>query len=453
MQLPYLNIISIFAFMAGVITLFKKSWHFVTDKMWRMRLDKMNKRQGIVLKQLRIFSLSVQGFNEDNCLTKATALTFYTLFSIVPIMALAFALAKGFGFEKSLQRQLMDNYGEYSEVLSKAFIYADSLLATAKGGIIAGFGVVLLLWSVMKLLINIENSFNEIWEIKRGRTWLRKITDYLTIMIISPIFLVISGSLTVAIQTKLGGIVYLGAITTVLLKILAWALIAGIFTFLYMVLPNTRVKFKSAAAAAVIATLLFELLQWAYIRFQIGANSMSAIYGGFAALPLFLIWVQYSWYVVLFGAELAFANQNVDHYELENDIKNLSMRYKQVIALMIANFVAKRFYNGEKALTAHQIAGHLDLPTRLARNVINDFIETGIFIEARNENDKEVVYQPGITESKLTVKYILDKLDRKGVNTLPISDTEELKTVNKLMADLEHVMDNDLGNLRIKDLV
>jgi membrane protein len=439
--------------MANVITVVKKSWHFVSDKMWRLRSDKLSKRNSIFLRQLRIFSLAVEGFNEDKCLTKATALTFYTLFSIVPIMALAFALAKGFGFEKSLQKQLMDNYGEYSEVLSKAFIYADSLLATAKGGIIAGFGVVLLLWSVMKLLVNIENSFNEIWEIKRGRTWLRKITDYLTIMIISPILLVISGSLTVAIQAKLGGVVYFGFLATFLLKILAWVLIAGIFTFLYMVLPNTQVKFKSAFAASVIATFLFELLQWAYIRFQIGANSLNAIYGGFAALPLFLIWVQYSWYVVLFGAEIAFANQNVDHYELENDIKNLSMRYKQVIALMIANCVAKRFYNGEKALTAQQIALQLDLPTRLARNVINDFIETSIFIEAKNENDKEVVYQPGITESKLTVKFILDKLDSKGVNSLPISDTAELKTVNKLMSELDRVMDNDLGNLKIKDLV
>jgi membrane protein len=439
--------------MANVITIFKRSWHFVSDKMWRLRLDKLNKRHGLLLKQLRIFSLSIQGFNEDKCLTKATALTFYTLFSIVPIMALAFALAKGFGFEKTLQKQLMENYGDYSDVLSKAFIYADSLLATTKGGVIAGFGVLLLFWSVMKLLVNIENSFNEIWEIQRGRTWLRKVTDYLTIMIISPLFLVISGSLTVAIQVKLGGIIHFGFLTTFLLKLLAWTLIAGIFTFLYMVLPNTRVRFKSAAVAAVISTLLFQLLQWAYIRFQIGANSMNAIYGGFAALPLFLIWVQYSWYIVLFGAELAFANQNVDHYELENDIKNLSDRYKKVIALMIANCVAKRFYNGEKALTAFQIAEQLDLPTRLARNIINEFIETGIFIEARSENDKEIIYQPAISETKLTVKYIVDKLDRKGVNTLPISDTQELITVNKLMSELEQILDNDLGNIKIKDLV
>ncbi len=439
--------------MASMVTLVKKIWYFITVKMWHLRLEKMDKRQGFLLKQLRIFTLAVQGFNEDKCLTKATALTFYTLFSIVPILALAFALAKGFGFEKTLEQQLMDNYGEYSEVLGKAFIYADSLLATTKGGIIAGFGGVLLLWSVMNLLINIENSFNEIWEVKRGRTWLRKLTDYLTIMIISPFFLIISGSLTVAIQAKIGDVVYFNFISTFLLKLLAWAILAGVFTFLYMVLPNTRIQFKAAFMASVIATIFFHLLQWAYVKFQIGANRMNAIYGGFAALPLFLIWVQYSWYVVLFGAEIAFANQNVDHYELDTDIKNISARYKKVMSLLIANYVAKRFYDGEGALSVHQIASQLDLPTRLAGVIINDFVETGIFVEVRGEKENEIVYQPGVTESKLTVKYILEQLDQKGINSLPIDNSAELSNINKLMHEMEHLLDNEMGNQSIKDVI
>ena len=264
-------------------------------------------------------------------------------------------------------------------MLTNAFVYANSMLSNAKGGIIAGFGIVLLLWSVLKLLVNMETSFNEIWEIKKGRSWVRKITDYLTVMLISPLFLIISGGLIVAIQTKIGNIGMMGFFGTILIKLLAYALITGVFTFLYLVLPNTKVNFRSAAVAAVVATILFELLGWAYVKFQIGASSLSAIYGGFAALPLFLIWVQYSWYVVLFGAEIAFANQNVDHYELENEITKLSVRYKKVIALMIANLVAKGFYVGDKPMTAIEIARKLDLPVRLARTIINDFVAAGNF--------------------------------------------------------------------------
>jgi len=439
--------------MAGIIGTIKKSQQFISTTLWHIRVSKLEGRKGFFIKQLRILSLAVKGFNEDKCLTKASALTFYTLFSIVPILALVFAISKGFGYEKDLQILILGNYPEYKEVLDQAFVSANSMLANAKGGLIAGFGIVLLLWSVMKLLVSIEDNFNEIWEIKRGRTWMRKITDYLTIMLVSPMFLIVSGSLTVALQTHIVGVGVLGFVGLILVKLLAYALIAGIFTFLYMVLPNTKVKFKAASGAAIISTVLFELLQWGYIKFQIGASSLNAIYGGFAALPLFLIWVQYSWYVVLFGAELAFANQNVEHYELESEIQNLSIRYKKAIALMIANLVTKRFFNSEKALTASEITEALDLPIRLTQHILNDFVETKIFVEVKTENEKESIYQPAMSESKLTVKFIFDTLDVKGVNTLPISDTAELLHINVLMKELNNTMDSDLGHLLVKDIV
>lgn len=439
--------------MANLATVIKTFWHFFTEKIWHIRLDKVDKRQSFFLRQLRIFSLAIKGFNEDKCLTKATALTFYTLFSIVPVLALVFAISKGFGYEKDLQIMIAASYPEYKQILDQAFISANSMLANTRGGVIAGFGIVLLLWSVLKLLVNIEENFNEIWEIKKGRTWIRKVTDYLTVMLISPLLLIVAGGLTVAIQTKVGNMHLLGSLSTILIHLLAFLLVACVFGFLYLVLPNTKVNFKSAIIAAIIGTILFELLEWAYVKFQIGANSLNAIYGGFAALPLFLIWVQYSWYVVLFGAEIAFANQNVDHYELENEISKLSVRYKKVISLMIANLVAKRFFEGEKPLNSIEIAQKLDLPVRLARTVINDFVTAGIFIEMRTDIEKEIVYQPGITESKLTVKNILEALEKNGVNNLPISDTSELIHINQLMHDLEKSLDNELGNTFVKDIV
>jgi membrane protein len=439
--------------MANLITLAKRSSEFVTQKLWKIRINKVDKRQGLLIRQLRVFSLAFKGFKEDNCLVSATALTFYTLFSIVPILALIFAIAKGFGFEKNLQDQMLKNYSQYADILTNAFVYANSLLSTTKGGIIAGFGIVLLLWSVMQLLINIENSFNTIWEVRIGRSWVRKITDYLTIMLVGPLLLIVSGGLTVAVQTKIGSLHMLGFIGTFLIKLLAYGLIAGVFTFLYVALPNTKVKARAAFAAAVVATILFEFVGWGYIRFQIGANRMNAIYGGFAALPLFLIWVQYSWYIVLLGSELAYAYQNVDHYELEDDIQNLSPRYKRVTALMIANLVAKRFYNREKALNAIEISEKLDLPTRLTRNLLNEFVEIGIFVEVTSESNKELVYQPGITESGFTVKVLIDAMEKKGVNSLPINDTSELIHINQLMVEMDKLLDTDLGHLNIKDIV
>lgn len=443
--------------MANVVTLFKRVTHFLTHNLWRVRLDKLGKKQGFLVRQLRVFSLAINGFNEDKCLLKATALTYYTLFSIVPIIALAFAIAKGFGFEQSLQQDLLLKFQDQKDILTQAFVYADKMLANTKGGLIAGVGIVLLLWSIISLLNSIENSFNEIWEIKRGRTWTRKITDYLSIMLIGPIFIILSGGLTVWLKTGLdtvaSNVSLISPATALFLKIFAFGLLWGMFIFLYMALPNTKVTFKGAAMGSLVAALLFELLQWAYVSSQIGVAQYNKIYGSFAALPLFLVWVQYSWFVVLFGAELTFAHQNVDHYELESDINNISDRYKRVIALMIANLVVKNFNDGKPSLTAIEIAHKLDLPVRLARVIINEFTETGVFNEVKMLNDKEIGYQPGISDSKLTVKFIIDKLDEKGVNELPIESGKELETVNRLMKDMDEVLNTTKGNMLVKDLV
>jgi len=443
--------------MANVVTLFKRVTHFLTHNLWRVRLDKLGKKQSFLVRQLRVFSLAINGFNEDKCLLKATALTYYTLFSIVPIIALAFAIAKGFGFEHSLQQDLLLKFQDQKDILTQAFVYADKMLANTKGGLIAGVGIVLLLWSIISLLNSIENSFNEIWEIKRGRTWTRKITDYLSIMLIGPVFIILSGGLTVWLKTGLdtvaSNVSIISPATALLLKLFAFALIWGMFIFLYMALPNTKVTFKGAAMGSLVAAILFEFLQWAYVSSQIGVAQYNKIYGSFAALPLFLVWVQYSWFVVLFGAELTFAHQNVDHYELETEINNISDRYKRVIALMIANLVVKNFNEGKQALTAIQIASKLDLPVRLARVVINEFTETGVFNEVKMANDKEIGYQPGISDSRLTVKFIIDKLDERGVNELPIESGNELDTVNRLMKDMDEVLNTSKGNMLVKDLV
>lgn len=260
--------------MSKLIDLIKQLVVFISEKLWKVRLNKVNKRHGLLIRQLRILSLSFKGFKEDNCLTYASALTVYTLFSIVPVLALVFAISKGFGYEKTLQEQILKNYSQYTEILTNAFIYANSMLANTKGGVIAGFGIVLLLWSVMQLLVNIEDSFNDIWEITRGRSWVRKLTDYLTIMLVGPLLLILSAGITVSLQAQIGNMGQLGFIGTLAIKALAFFLLALVFTFLYMVLPNTKIRFMAAFKAAIIATIFFQLLGWGYIEFQIGANRL-----------------------------------------------------------------------------------------------------------------------------------------------------------------------------------
>ncbi|MBS1646763.1 MAG: YihY/virulence factor BrkB family protein [Bacteroidetes bacterium] len=445
--------------MRQIFFVIKKIWVFFTQTMWQLRLSHLSGSKGFFLKQLRITTLAVKGFNEKKCLVKASALTFYLLFAIVPLLALLFAIAQGFGLQQNVEHYLLEHFAQYQSILSPAFEYADKMLKTTQGGLIAGIGILLLFYTLLNLLSSIENFFNEIWEIKKGRTLIRRITDYLAIGFFSPILLFLSSSVTLFLNTEitsvesLSWLAHFGVFFKVALKMISLLLLSGMFTFMYVTLPNTRVKFKSAFSAGIVAAVAFDLLQWAYVAFQIGAVKYNAIYGSFAALPLFLIWVQYSWYIILFGAELSFANQNVDQYELETEIENISTRYKRVVSLLVANLVTKNFAEGKPALTAVQIAEHLDMPIRLARMILFDFIETHIFSEIKTEKDKEVAYQPAISDSKLTVKFILDTLDNKGVNIMPIHSNIEVENVHKIMQEFDQVLAENKQNILVKDIL
>ena len=445
--------------MTGLINKIKYSFHFIKHQLWKVRLNKLGKKQGFLLKQLRVILLSIKRFNEDQCLVKASALTYFLLFSIVPVIALAFAIAKGFGFQESLQQNLLRDFSEQRDVLIQVFNYANEMLNNAKGGIIAGFGVVLLLWSVMKLLGNIEDSFNDIWEVKKSRSVIRKFTDYFSILLIAPIFIIISGSITVIIRSQLDSIIISATwlqpiehLVGIILRLFSILLITGLFTFIYIVLPNTKVNAKPAFYGAIIAALLFEILEYTYINFQIGVARYNAIYGSFAALPLFLIWVQYSWYVVLFGAELAYAYQHVDQFELKSEIQNVSNRYRKMVAILTASKVVNQFIGGNKPLTIDEIAHELDLPYSLIKHIVEDFTQTGIFNAVRVGNEETFRYQPGMSEQRLTVCYIIETLDKKGVNEMHTNHMDYLRSSEEILLEFEENMKGSKTNLLVKDI-
>jgi membrane protein len=445
--------------MPGLIEKIKSYSHLIKHQLWKVRLNKLDKKQGFLVKQIRVFSLSTKRFNEDQCLIKASALTYFLLFSIVPVIALAFAIAKGFGFQETLENNLLRDFSEQKEVLTQVFDYANIMLNNAKGGVIAGVGVVLLLWSVMKLLGNIEDSFNDIWEVKKPRSFIRKFTDYFSILLIAPIFIIISGSITVIIQSQLDSIIHSTAwlkpiehIVGLILRLFSLLLITGLFTFLYVVLPNTKVKVKPAFYAAIVAAILFELLEFTYINFQIGVARYNAIYGSFAALPLFLIWVQYSWYVVLFGAELAYAYQHIDQFELKSEILNISYRYKKMVAILTASRVVKNFTEGKKAMTLDELSHELDLPVRLVKPIVEDFVETGIFNPVRFDKEEVTRYQPGMSEQQVSICLILEAIDKKGVNEMHTNHQDYIKISDDLLIEFEQTMKDSKTNLLVKDV-
>lgn len=437
-----------------------KGWiRYITEDIWIIPLGDLPPHRSFVVREIRILVLAFKGFREDKIQLRASALTFYSLLSIVPVMAIAFGIARGFGFDKRLESEIMNSFQGQQEVMNYVLKIARDFLQNTSGVFFGIIGLVILLWSVMQVLDHIEKSFNHIWQIKNSRPWTRKFADYLSLMIFAPVFIVLASSFTVYITTSVDNISEkvevirtIKPIIVFLLKFAPYFMLWIVFTMLYMVMPNTRVKFRSALVAGIMAGTIFQVTQNLYIDFQVGVTKYNAIYGSFAAFPLFLIWLQLSWLVVLLGAELSFANQNVNKYEFESKSLNISTAQRRILTLMMMNIIARRFVEGRPPLSAAELAKMIQIPVRIAREIIYNMAESGIITEIYVDLPKERLYQPAIDVNRLRIDYILSRLDNFGSTEVPVLKNREYEKLVELLKDFSDKVENSESNLLIADI-
>jgi membrane protein len=431
---------------------------FRTD-IWRIHRKKLPGSKAVLLNVLRIFVLTFRNFQNDNCTLRASALTFYTFLSIVPLLALGFGISKGFGFEPLLEKFLVEEFLFQQEALTQIISFAQDLLEKTKGGVIAGVGVAILFWTVIKVLTHVELSLNQIWKVKKARSIGRKFNDYFAFILICPGLIILHSSLSVFITVQVQSIIQkvelIGMFSPVIfsaLKILPYALIWIILTYIYKSIPFTDVKILSAVIAGVFAGTIFQLAQWAYLYFQVGVAQYNAIYGSFAAIPLFMVWLQVSWLIVLFGAEFSYAVEKVDQYEFEPDIKNLSYSQKKLLYLAVARLLTKNFAEEKSALSEKQISEHIGVPVMFVQHALQEMIEAGIVSDVKSQKDKTPVYQPAKDIQLYTINYILNSLENKGNNITFIAKTTEIQYLEKSLKKLEQILEQSPANFKIKDI-
>jgi membrane protein len=427
--------------------------------IWHTPLSEISKWKTFVIKQLRIIVLAARGFSNDKVQLRASALTFYSILSVVPVAAIVFAIAKGFGLDQDLKLLITEKFQSYQELLDKFLPQVMSAIEKTRGGYIAGVGIIILFWSVMSLLQHIENSFNHIWQVRSSRPWHRKFTDYLTMMLIAPVFIVLSGSITGFIRTGLTDFMsnaqilnFFKPLISFLIKLVPYFLSWITMTILFIVMPNAKVNFKPALISGLIAGTIFQFLFWLYVDLQFGILKLSTIYGSFALLPLFIIWLQSSWIVVLLGAELSFANQNVSRYEFESEALHVSNYQKRALVLLILHIIIRNFSIGEKPISAEHIAMTLKIPVRLARDILQDLSCVKLVSVIHENENKERFYQPAIDINKLSVSYVFSKLDNKGIEQIMVGKNKDYKKVIRMLEKFDRLIAKSDSNILIKDL-
>lgn len=395
----------------------KKHWHFFSYEIWRITEEEVTGARHALFNIAKTIILTGRFFLSDRLQEKASALTYNTLLAIVPVMALILAISRGFGFQNILEKQLLEFFPGQEEVITFTFGFINNYLQQAKNGVFVGIGLLFLLWAVISLIGNIETVFNHIWQLKHSRSIFRKFTDYLSMILIIPVLMIASSGLSIFISTsiKLPYFQFIfDPLIMSLFKIAPYVITCLLFTVIYIVIPNTRVRFLNAFWAGLVAGIFFQIFQYFYINGQIWVSKYNAIYGSFAALPLLLLWVQLSWLICLFGAELTYASQNIRNFNFEQDTNKISRRYYDFITLLIATLVVKRFQKQLPPLTTEEITNNYQIPSKLTAQILGKLVDIGILCEVFNENEKIHAWQPAMDIHQITVGLLMTRIDQEG---------------------------------------
>ncbi len=390
-----------------------KTLRFFRDELW-LDDDGESRLLSFARGVVRRLVLAVRCFLREGLSYRASALTYSTLLATVPLLAIVFAIAKGFGLDRLAEYVVQRNFQSQGEVVDVLMGFVNSYLSHASGGVFLGAGILLLLWTLISLTSSIEDTFNQIWQVKHERSTFRKVTDYTAIFFLLPVLLLLTSGLSIFLSTsveRLPDFLLLRSGMGLAFRLFPYVLMGILFTGFYMFMPNTRIRFRSAAIAGFIAGAAFQGLQFFYIHSQMWMSSYNAIYGSFAALPLFMLWCQLSWNICLFGVALSYVDQNLAYFYHGKELPGLSRRQHDFLCLLVASFVCRRFVEERAPYDAQALSREKRLPIRLVTDVLYELCAAGILVEvAGDEKGACSTFLPARDVHALTVGKVLGVL-------------------------------------------
>ncbi len=437
----------------------KLSSFFKTD-LWLIIPNKKKPIQTFFIKWFRVVYFSCKYFYKDECYLKSSLLTFYSLLTLVPFLAVIIGVAKGFGFESFLQDQILKTFKEQKDILTLAIQFSYSLITQLQSGFIAGLGVLFLFFSAFGLLETIESSINYIWKIKKTRSIFRKAFDYVAILIIVPAIFTASSSLTIFINAQIAAkyqyypiihnlYPYLLSIIKLVPFILSW----GVFTFIYVIGPNARVRILPRVFAGFLAGTLFQLWQIAYIYFQVKISNYNAVYGSFAALPLFLIWLQINYVIFLYGAEVAAHIENdIFWYGGWKETDRLVEITRKQLAILVLDRMTNAFEKGMLPLSIFQIAQNLGISVNDSREIVLFLQKTGIITEILTSKKSDERFQLNVSPESLTLKRLSDLFDRTRDPPYFVKESKDIKMISDYFIKFDDVIVKASVDVDLKQL-
>lgn len=391
---------------------------FIQYDLWRqsdIAIHDYKKR--LLYRTLQTIILVARGFKDKALNVRANSLSFSLLFAFVPLIAGVFAIARGFGFEELLRERLSSSFLAEANIVPVIIEWVDRYLETARDGLFLGIGLIVLIWAVYAFFNMLEHSFNNIWNVKQTRSFGRRLTNYMVVLLLVPIMIILTSGISIFLNSTQSLAPVLQAIEPIrraLLRTVPFIVASGVFTWIFIAIPNTKVRFLSAVIPGVIMGVLFQVVQIFSVYLVILFTRMSLVYGAFSAIPLILIWLHITCWLLLVGAELAFAIQNNDMFAYEKDLENMSRRYKDYVMLYLLSVIIRRFEQGKVPQTAQEMAAKNQLPIRLVQQLLSRLEETNIVRRVYVEQAEDETFVPALDTRQITVEMVIGRISAQG---------------------------------------
>jgi membrane protein len=429
--------------------------NFILYDIWRITEHELSKRRRITYRFIKTLVLGTRGFIDQDLNVRASALTYSILFAMIPTIAMIIAIAKGFGIEKLIRSSLEGTFIGQEDLIPQVMQFVERYLETTQGGLFIGIGLAVLFYSVMNFFMQVEKAFNGIWQVKKSRSLIRQFSTYFSSLLVIPVLIVLSSGLSIFINTTIAQSFLYDVLSPFLrfgVKFAPYIINWIVFTIMYLVIPNTKVRFSNALIAGIIAGTAFQLFQFLYIHGQVYLSRYNVVYGSFAAIPLLLLWLQISCLIVLLGAEISYASQNIHNFDFETDINRMSTRYKNFLTLFITHIVVKQFEAQKPPLSATDISDTFRLPSRVVNQILAKLVEVSVFIEVYSEPSKSKTYQPAIDINQLTVGLLFNKLDTFGTELFLTNKNELLDSFWQKSLLIKQQSEENTVQTLIKDI-
>ena len=433
-----------------------RAWRFVAEDIWDIELSSLSRVRRFGVNAVRVIHLVFRGFVENECPLHASALTYSSLMAIVPILALALALLRGLGAAEKMEMKILEAVSsmpvQFQEMINHFLVYVGRTNFATLGGV----GLALLIWIVIDVLGRVEMSFNRVWGVATPRSLLRKISDYLSILMVVPVLIIAATTLNATLTSPV--IIHLvqewlgsaQILYSRLLSLTPFLVTCSAFIFLYKYMPNTRVNLVPAVISGLAGGSMWIGWQWVYISLQIGISQYNAIYATLASIPIFLFWLYVSWQIVLLGAEIGFALQNYSTYKMEQRAHGASARSRIMLALSIMSHAAQSMMINVPHFRVSVYARTHRVPVRLINEVIEDLVKANLLAEVAAGDGSYVLLK---VPDSIRVKDVINVIIQSGTSPQSLGLDHLNPAIRQVLGKEESGAAEALKDFSITDLL